>query len=129
MIDPFTRNSLSTVVTYHTSTFPCVKRFGFSFQDRIEVLEELSRTVKRVNVLGRGCTHNLACLSHMTIDLASLQSRDGARRVSPDRGGGSLFASFFCFFPRISIEMWMLLVVFFSLFSNGFLLRDHGLDL
>jgi len=35
---------------------------------------------------GEGCTHNLACHSHMTIDHASLQSRDGARRVSQDRG-------------------------------------------
>ena len=35
---------------------------------------------KDKNIRGIG-THNLACLSHMTIDLASLQSRNGARRV------------------------------------------------
>ena len=34
-----------------------------------------------------GCTHNPACHSHMTIDFGSLQSRDGARRVSPDGRG------------------------------------------
>lgn len=28
---------------------------------------------------GTGCTHDLACLRHMTIDLASPQSRDSAR--------------------------------------------------
>ena len=38
--------------------------------------------------IGVFCTHNLACHSHMTIDLASLQSRDGARRVSAGPGGG-----------------------------------------
>ena len=30
---------------------------------------------------GRGCIHNLAYHSYMNIDLASLQSQDGARRV------------------------------------------------
>ena len=33
---------------------------------------------------------DLACHSHMTIDLASLQSRDGARRVFAGRGSKSI---------------------------------------
>ena len=44
-----------------------------------------------------GCTHNLACHSHTTIDLASLQSRNGARRLFA--GPGSVmptFAQFTC---------------------------------
>ena len=41
---------------------------------------------KDKNIRGIG-THNLACLSHMTIDLASLQSRNGARRVFAGPGG------------------------------------------
>ena len=36
-----------------------------------------------------GCTHDHACHSHMTIDLASLQSRDGARRVFAGPGSHS----------------------------------------
>lgn len=40
----------------------------------------------------RGCTHNLSCHCHMTVDCASLQSQDGGRGVfvGPKRvGGGS----------------------------------------
>ena len=38
---------------------------------------------------GGGVLNNLACHSHMTIDLASLQSRDGARRVFAGPGSQS----------------------------------------
>ena len=37
-----------------------------------------------------GCTHDHACHSHQTIDLASLQSRDGARRVFAGPGSHSI---------------------------------------
>ena len=39
---------------------------------------------------GGDVLNNLACHSHMTIDLASLQSQDGARRVFAGPGSQSI---------------------------------------
>ena len=52
---------------------------------------------------GEGGTHNLACHSHMTIDLASLQSWDGARRVFA-RTGGEVY-SFVACLSRMTIDL------------------------
>ena len=46
-------------------------------------------------------TDNLACHSHMTIDLASLQSRDGARRVFAGPGGNTTLEITADFFPAM----------------------------
>lgn len=52
-----------------------------------------------------GCIHNLACRSHITSDLASLQSRDG----EPRRGGGGEADSelFFKVKTNFSVSIFM----------------------
>ena len=55
---------------------------------RMHVFKHSQR--RRVGGKGEGVTHDLTYHNHMTVDLASLQSRDGARRVSAGPGSQSI---------------------------------------